>query len=266
MSIFVAKKTLPIDVIRIDGGTQARSKIHEELVLQYAENMRDGDEFPPAVAFFDGKEYWLADGFHRYHAHRANKKASIVCNIVNGTVRDAILYSYSANTKHGMPLSIEDKRRIVKEIFDDFEWGSLSDRDIAKICNVSHTFVSKQRESLGIKSAFKKPKTGNVATLNPEKSTKEPEKAEEKHPIHDEKQETIEFLVAENEKLTDQLATQGASDPELAAKTIAELRDEIKLLSIELKSVKISRDQFQAENAQLKKQIASYQRQLKKAA
>jgi hypothetical protein len=266
MSIFVAKKTLPIDVIRIDGGTQARSKIHEELVLQYAENMKEGDEFPPAVSYFDGKEYWLADGFHRYHAHRANKKASIVCNIVNGTVRDAILYSYSANTKHGMPLSIEDKRRIVKEIFDDFEWGSLSDRDIAKICNVSHTFVSKQRESLGIKSAFKKPKTGNVATLNPEKSTKEPEKAEEKHPIHDEKQETIEFLVAENEKLTDQLATQGASDPELAAKTIAELRDEIKLLSIELKSVKISRDQFQAENAQLKKQIASYQRQLKKAA
>jgi FtsZ-binding cell division protein ZapB len=37
-------------------------------------------------------------------------------------------------------------------------------------------------------------------------------------------------------------------------------------LTIELKSVKISRDQFQSENAQLKKQIASYQRQLKKAA
>lgn len=266
MSNFTATKTLPMDVIRIDGGTQARTKIHEEMVLQYAENMRDGDEFPPAVAFFDGKEYWLADGFHRYHAHKTNKKASMVCNIINGTVRDAILYSYSANTKHGLPLSTEDKRRIVKEIFDDFEWGTLYDREIAKICNVSHTFVSKIRESMGIESAYKKPASGNVATQKPGKSTKAPEKAEEKQPEHDERQETIEFLVAENEKLSDQLATQSAPDPELASKTIADLREEIKLLTIELKSVKISRDQFQAENAQLKKQIASYQRQLKKAA
>jgi len=266
MTIFVAKKTLPIDVIRIDGGTQARTKIHEEMVLQYAENMRDGDEFPPAVAFFDGKEYWLADGFHRYHAHKTNKKASMVCNIVNGTVRDAILYSYSANGKHGLPLSNDDKRRIVKEIFDDFEWGSFSDREIAKICNVSNTFVSKIRDSLGIDNIYKKPKTVNVDTSKPEKSTKEQEKEEEKPPVHDERQETIEFLVAENEKLSDQLATQGAPNPKLATQTIADLREEIKILTIELKSVKISRDQFQSENAQLKKQITSYQRQLKKAA
>ena len=266
MTIFVAKKTLPIDVIRIDGGTQARTKIHKEMVSQYAENMRDGDEFPPAVAFFDGKEYWLADGFHRYHAHKTNKRASMVCNIANGTVRDAILYSYSANGKHGLPLSNDDKRRIVKEIFDDFEWGSLSDRDIAKICNVSNTFVSKVRDSLGIDNIYKKPKTVNVDTSKSEKSTKEQEKEEEKPPVHDEKQEAIEYLVAENEKLSDQLATQGAPNPELATQTIADLREEIKILTIELKSVKISRDQFQSENAQLKKQIASYQRQLKKAA
>jgi FtsZ-binding cell division protein ZapB len=266
MSIFVAKKTLPMDVIRIDGGTQARTKIHDDVVERYAENMRDGDEFPPAVAIFDGKNYWLGDGFHRYHAHRLNNEASMVCNIINGLVRDAILYSYSANGKHGLPLSKKDKHRIVVEIFDDIEWGSLSDREIAKICNVSHTFVAKVRESLGIKTAYKKPKTGNVATSKPKKSTKEPEKAEEKPPVHDEKQEAIEYLVAENEKLSDQLATQGAPNPELATQTIADLREEIKILTIELKSVKISRDQFQSENAQLKKQIASYQRQLKKAA
>jgi len=190
----------------------------------------------------------------------------MVCNIVNGTVRDAILYSYSANGKHGLPLSNDDKRRIVKEIFDDFEWGSFSDREIAKICNVSNTFVSKIRDSLGIDNIYKKPKTVNVDTSKPEKSTKEQEKEEEKPPVHDERQETIEFLVAENEKLSDQLATQGAPNPKLATQTIADLREEIKILTIELKSVKISRDQFQSENAQLKKQITSYQRQLKKAA
>jgi FtsZ-binding cell division protein ZapB len=76
-------------------------------------------------------------------------------------------------------------------------------------------------------------------------------------------QEAIDFLVQENEKLSDQLAVQGSSDPELAGKTIAELRDEIKQLTIELNSVKISRDQFQAENAQLKKQVTYLQKQLK---
>ena len=76
-------------------------------------------------------------------------------------------------------------------------------------------------------------------------------------------QEAIDFLVQENEKLTDQLAVQGSADPELAGKTIAELRDEIKQLTIELNSVKISRDQFQAENAQLKKQVVYLQKQLK---
>jgi septal ring factor EnvC (AmiA/AmiB activator) len=83
-------------------------------------------------------------------------------------------------------------------------------------------------------------------------------------PVDDGKQqEAIDFLVQENEKLTDQLAVQGSADPELAGKTIAELRDEIKQLTIELNSVKISRDQFQAENAQLKKQVVYLQKQLK---
>ena len=67
---FVATKSLPMDVIRIDGGTQSREKIHTEVVDDYAAKMADGDEFPAGVAFFDGKEYWLADGFHRYHAYK----------------------------------------------------------------------------------------------------------------------------------------------------------------------------------------------------
>ena len=63
--MFAAKKTLPMDVIRIDGGTQSRVKIRTDVVDDYAEHMANGAVFPPGVAFFDGKEYWLADGFHR---------------------------------------------------------------------------------------------------------------------------------------------------------------------------------------------------------
>ena len=61
--------------IRIDGNTQSRVNLHNEWVLELTEKLLEGKvKLPPAKVFFDGKHYWLADGFHRYHA---NKKAGI---------------------------------------------------------------------------------------------------------------------------------------------------------------------------------------------
>src|SRR5690348_8493475 len=37
----------------------------------YTQAMVDGAEFPPLVVFWDGSDYWLADGFHRHSAMRA---------------------------------------------------------------------------------------------------------------------------------------------------------------------------------------------------
>jgi FtsZ-binding cell division protein ZapB len=54
-------------------------------------------------------------------------------------------------------------------------------------------------------------------------------------------------------------------EKKLAEETITELRERIRVLEIELQSVKISRDQFQAENAEMKKQIAALNRKVKKA-
>ena len=256
---FVATKSLPMDVIRIDGGTQSREKIHTEVVDDYAAKMADGDEFPAGVAFFDGKEYWLADGFHRYHALRKNRKSSMSCQIVNGTLREAIMYSYGANSKHGMPMTNKDKWRIVTEILNDFEWGDLKDREIARRVGVSHVFVAKVRMSLkeGSKPEKKpsKQKTAQEAPLDERPQINE---AEERM------QETIDFLMEENQKLTDQLASGTAEDPEFTAKTLEELRDENKQLRIENKSLIISRDQFQAENAQLIKQVNYLTKKLKK--
>lgn len=278
MTTFVAEKTLPMDVIRIDGGTQSRSRIHEDVVVDYAQKMAEGAEFPPGVAFFDGKEYWLADGFHRYHAIRTNKRASMVCRIVNGTVRDAILFSYGANGMHGMQMTIEDKRRIVLEMLNDFEWGSWSDREIARKCHVSHTFVTKlhagmetpQSETIKyrgndgeVREKVRKPKKTSAASPV---NVSIPEPVAQVTDKHDEKQEAIEYLIEENEKLKDQLASATSDDPAFAKEHIEELRAELKQAKIELSAVTKSRDMYQAECAQLKKQVASYQRQLKKAA
>jgi hypothetical protein len=261
-------KTISLDAINITGGTQSRLKIDEDYVEEILGKMKEDTEYQPVTAFFDGKEYWLADGFHRYHATRKNGKASIKCNVTHGLLRDAILYSKSANNRHGLPPTLQDKLHNAKELIEDFEWGEWSNREIGRICDVSHVTVAKLRVGKVPEKVKFVNKDGEVKTR-----TTKPPKAEKTFdvatpatpatPVDDELQVAIEFLVLENEKLSDQLAVKGSADPELAGKTIAELRDEIKQLTIELNSVKISRDQFQAENAQLKKQVTYLQKQLK---
>jgi len=259
-------KTLPIDAINITGGTQSRLSIKEDYVEEIFEKMKDGVEYEPVKAFFDGKEYWLGDGFHRYHATRKNGKASIKCYVTNGLLREAILFSKVANNLHGLPPTLQDKINNAKELIEDFEWGAWSNREIGRICDLSHVTIAKLRVGKVPEKVKFLDKDGEVKTraTKPEKPVKVDVAKPATPPADDGKQqEAIDFLVQENEKLSDQLAVQGAADPDLAGRIIAELRDEVWQLTIELNSVKISRDQFQAENAQLKKQVTYLQKQLK---
>ena len=134
--------------IRIDGGTQPRSEIDYSIVNEYAEAMQEGDTFPPVVVFNDGANYWLADGFHRYHAYVKLGFYEIEAQVKPGTKRDAVLYSVSANHDHGLRRSNADKRKAVLTLLEDEEWSKWSDREIAEKCEVTHPFVSKMRSSL----------------------------------------------------------------------------------------------------------------------
>lgn len=77
------------------------------------------------------------------------------------------------------------------------------------------------------------------------------------------------MLLAENEELKARVAVvamEGTPEEKQAATDmINELREELRITKIELAAVKQSRDRFQLENAQLKKQVSAMQRQLKKA-
>ena len=257
---------LDIAKIRIDCGTQPRSKIDSELVSHYATLMKEGHDFVPVTVHFDGIEYYLSDGFHRYHAQRRNKKTRIDVVVINGTLRDAQFYSKGANA-HGKPMSNEDKRKNVLDILDDVEWGAMSDSEIARHCHVSQPFVSKLRNASGKapeKIIYKNAKGNDVtrtrAQPKAETVAKETAKPTEEEDNYDPQQEAIDSLVEENDKLRDQLAVGVAEDKEHTAKLIEELRQENKLLKIEVKTLRNSRDTYQAENAQLKRQIASMQR------
>ncbi|OBU53829.1 ParB/RepB/Spo0J family partition protein [Stenotrophomonas maltophilia] len=133
---------LQLQQIKIDGGTQSRVELNESVVADYAEVIRRSDSLPPVVVFFDGSTHWLADGFHRFHAHRLARAEEIEANVRTGTKRDAVLFSVGANARHGLRRTNEDKRRAVQTLLDDQEWSQWSDRHIAEACGVSHSFVA----------------------------------------------------------------------------------------------------------------------------
>lgn len=138
-------KNINIQAIRIDGGTQARAALNDQVVAEYADAIKAGAAFPQVTIFFDGADHWLADGFHRYHAYVAAGKVSIPADLRNGTRREAVLFSLRANDQHGLRRSNADKRKAVETLLADDEWKAWSDRKIAEACGVGHPFVAAVR-------------------------------------------------------------------------------------------------------------------------
>lgn len=136
---------LDLELIRIDGGTQSRAKLNDDVVAEYAEAYKAGAKFPPVTVFFDGKDRWLADGFHRYFAAKQAGKTEILENITPGTKRDAILFSLGANGTHGLNRTNADKRNAVTTMLADSEWAAWSNVAVAKACSVSEGFVRSLR-------------------------------------------------------------------------------------------------------------------------
>lgn len=159
---------LELDKIRIDGGTQPRAKIDMETVADYHAAFELGANFPPIDVFFDGKEYWLADGFHRWHAARAANLESLDAFVHQGSVRDAILFAVGANAAHGLKRTNEDKRQAVLLLLNDSEWTQWSNRAIAERCGVSHHLVNDLRKTVEPDSTVLERKfttsTGKTAT------------------------------------------------------------------------------------------------------
>jgi ParB-like chromosome segregation protein Spo0J len=96
-------------MIRLDGGTQIRAETDITQAQGYAEDMAAGAVFPPIVVFFDGAEFWLADGFHRLIAAEELGLVEISADVREGDRRDAILFAVGANAAHGLKRTNRDK-------------------------------------------------------------------------------------------------------------------------------------------------------------
>jgi phage N-6-adenine-methyltransferase len=143
-------KKISIELIRTDGGCQPRAAIDIDVVGDYAAAMADGSEFPPVVVFYDGADYWLADGYHRLAAAAQLGLDGVASDVRQGARRDAVLFSVGTNAAHGLQRTNEDKRRAVMTLLGDPEWAAWSDREIARRCAVSNDFVSRLRQKLPV--------------------------------------------------------------------------------------------------------------------
>jgi hypothetical protein len=261
-----------LDKLTIDAGTQARAKIDQDVVSEYADLIKSGTIFPAVTVFHDGAEYFLADGFHRYFANRKAGSPNILVEVHEGTLRDAILHSYGANHNHGLRRTAADKRKAVIGMLSDIEWQDWSDREIAKHCRVSPMLVATVRKELGaLKTETKFTRNGKeVVQSEKTKKKEEPVETFDQAAIDAEIQQAAsENLQKENEDLRDQLtvALAASSDDvekEKAQSVITELRAQIRMLEVELRAMTNSRDQFQSENIQLMKQVAMLQKKLNK--
>lgn len=160
-------RTVKLNDIRIDGGTQGRVVIDQQHVYHMVEMMKEGYEFDPIDTNFDGVTYWLVDGFHRYHAYKLMGIKEVALKYTPGTQSEAVIRSYGVNARHGLPRSFDDKKKVVEEALANPDLKDKSNYEIAKICVVSQSFVA------GVKDPEKKKKQKEAKERHIQKKAEE---------------------------------------------------------------------------------------------
>jgi hypothetical protein len=258
---------LKLKDIRINGGTQLRHCINDDTVQEYKEAYNDGERFPPLTVFFDLKQYWLADGFHRYDMYQQLNVEDVDVEIKEGSLRDAVFYAASANSKHGLRRTNEDKRKAVLTILDDMEWSQFSDHKIGKICGVSHMTVGRIKKSLKldvIKEKIQNEKPAKAIDMEQVPTLKDVKDDADESLVEELSAELAETL-EENARLKDKLLISNMDEnQEKVQQTIEELRNIISNKDAEIKALTNSRNKFQAENAELIKQVNYWKKRAEK--
>ena len=268
-------KTIELKKIRLDGDTQPRKQIHEDHVANLTEVLLNGGKMKEnPVVFFDGKEYWLANGFHRYHAHKRAGYTEMACEVINGTRREAWIYSRGANHDHGLPRTSEEIRTNVVSCFNDVELCGLSDAKIAEICKCSPMTVGRVRKSMELDRPTKvMTKNGKMMDTSKIGAKNKPEPEPEPEYTHDDRLSELatehQHALDEVNKLRDRLAINALPDAAEAKAEIEEtletLRSQVASLEMELRAVTQSRNDYQQKNNDLIKQVTYWKRRAEKA-
>jgi hypothetical protein len=177
-------------------------------------------------------------------------------------------------------MSSEDNRNIIKRMLEHAVWGAWTNAEIARHVGVSKMTVgrvksSMQQEEAPTQKTFRtkhgteaKMETGSIGRKKEEPKVEEPPKEEQDDHRMDDLCETINTLEQENQVLKDKIAVGQWDASEIekidVEETLSSLREQIKVLEIDNKALRDSRDMFQARNAELMKQVKTLTAKLKK--
>ncbi len=138
------KRVLGLRLKQIDvaGSFCARIDDDEGYAEELADALADGAEPPPVIVFGDRAPYFMGDGRHRFRAHEIAGRLTIMADVRPGGWREAALFAVSANIRHGLRATLEDKRHAARQLLVDETWRKeLTDREIARRCGLSPTTI-----------------------------------------------------------------------------------------------------------------------------
>ena len=276
--------------IRIDGGTQFREKTNQDVVNDYKERLKEGVKFPPLKTVFDGTTHWLFDGYHRYLAMK-DLGIEPEVDYIQGSQEDAQILAMGANSEHGLQRTNADKRKVVEAAIVHPRLQGKSNREIADICKVSHSFVAairdpevKERQRENVKKHYEKEekrwedRAKEMFSVDIDPSIPEISGNMNRHMISDIELHAMEEIAQENERLERQVAEleiklateslmESAEAKEQITKSletkdeeIARLKNIITALERTLEAKDSSMNAMMIENNELKKQIKSMQK------
>lgn len=159
---------IPVASIRTDGETQMRVSLSSVAIDEYTNMVRQAwetaqssvkeqDENPyayfepplPAIdVFYDGAHYWVGDGHHRLSSYKRADMSVIPSVVHEGSYRDAQEYAMRSNRLHGVRMTAEDNRNIIRTILTDPERKTWTDMEIQRRTGIDRNFAAKVRSDL----------------------------------------------------------------------------------------------------------------------
>lgn len=160
---------IPIDMLR-DADSPRLAGIDQDHVRALA---ACPDRLPPIVVHRSTMK--VVDGMHRLHAARLNGRETVEARYFEGSEREAFLLAVELNMKHGLALTLSDRKKSAMKILESFpEW---SDRAVAVKTGLSGKTVGALRRKYAGQIAQAPLRVGRDGRVRPLNSHKGRQKA-----------------------------------------------------------------------------------------
>nr|WP_084433293.1 ParB N-terminal domain-containing protein [Kibdelosporangium aridum] len=139
----VALPVVEIELSRLSSTSSPRTSGEDP---EHVETLLSAEgELPPILVHRPTMQ--VIDGLHRLKAARVRGDTKILARFVDGTESDAFVMAVEANIRHGLPLSLADRKRAAVQIIGTHpQW---SDRRVASVTGISAGTVADLRRRGG---------------------------------------------------------------------------------------------------------------------